>query len=61
MPKNPAARIVIGLVVCVWIAYDLFAPGEAHNKVLVTLEWILLICGIVGVIGSLIQFSQQRQ
>jgi hypothetical protein len=60
MPKNPAVRLVIGLVVCAWVAYQLFAPGEAQSQGLVILEWVLLICGVLGVVGSAIQLAGQK-
>ena len=60
MPKNPVVRILIGLIVCAWVAYQLFAPGEAQSQGVVILEWVLLILGIAGIVGSVIQLAGQK-
>jgi hypothetical protein len=60
MPKNPVLRLVIGLVVCAWLVYDLFGPGEAQRQAVVILESVLLLCGIAGIIGSLVQIAARK-
>jgi len=60
MPKNPVLQLVIGLVVCAWLAYDLFGPGEAQRQAVVILETVLLLCGIVGVIGSIYRIAVRK-
>src|SRR5205085_11431687 len=60
MFKNSVAQLVVGLAVIAWLLFQLFAPGEAQSQGGVILETILLLCGVAGVIGSLVQIGARK-
>jgi len=60
MFKNPVAQLVVGLAVVAWLLFQLFAPSEAQSQGVVILETILLLCGVAGVIGSLVQIGARK-
>jgi hypothetical protein len=60
VPKNPVVQLVIGLVLCAWLTYELFGPGEAQPQGLVVLDYVLLLCGVCGVIGSVVQIATRK-
>jgi hypothetical protein len=59
--KNPGLWIVILLAVTGYNLYDLFGPQpEAPPQSLVILNWVLVVCGVAGLIGAVVQFAQKR-
>jgi hypothetical protein len=62
MFKNPVTNLVLGVVILLWMLYQLFGPHEeAQSQVVIILEPILLICAAVGVIGSMILIGRRNQ
>jgi hypothetical protein len=61
MFKNPLTNLVIGIVIVLWMLYQLFGPhDEAQSQGVIILEVILLICAGVGVIGSAILIGKSK-
>ena len=59
--KNPGLWIVILLVVTGWNLYEIFGPqAEAPPQSIVILNWVLVVCGIAGLIGAIMQFAQKK-
>ena len=62
MFKNPVINLVLGIVIALWMLYQLFGPHEeAQSQGVIILEAILLICAAIGVIGSMILISKRNQ
>ena len=62
MFKNPVTNLVIGIVIVLWMLYQLFGPHEeAQSQGVIILQIILLICAAAGAIGSLILISKRNQ
>ena len=60
--KNPGLWIVILLVVTVYNLYDIFGPQtETPPQSIVILNWVLVVCGIAGIIGAVMQLVQQQK
>ena len=60
--KNPGLWIVILLAVTAYNLYDIFGPqSETPPQSIVILNWVLVVCGIVGIIGAVIQLLQQQK
>jgi hypothetical protein len=62
MSKNPGLWIVILLAVVGWNLYDIFGPQqETPPTSVMVLNWVLVICGVAGLIGAVMQFVQQKK
>ena len=62
MFKNPVTNLVIGIVIVLWMLYQLFGPHEeAQSQGVIILEVVLLLCSAAGVIGSLILIAKGNQ
>jgi hypothetical protein len=62
MFKNPVTNLVLGIVIVLWMLYQLFGPHEeAQSQGVVVLEVILLVCAVAGVIGSMILIGRRNQ
>jgi hypothetical protein len=62
MNKNPGLWIVIMLAVTGWNLYDIFSPqSEAPPQSIVILNWVLVVCGVAGLIGAVMQLAQQKK
>jgi DMSO reductase anchor subunit len=61
MFKNPVTNLVVGIVIVLWMLYQLFGPhDEAQSQGVIILETILLILGVIGVIGSAILIGKRK-
>jgi hypothetical protein len=59
--KNPGLWIVILLAVIGWNLYEIFGPQtETPPTSIVILNWVLVACGVAGLIGAVMQFVQQK-
>jgi hypothetical protein len=62
MSKNPGLWIVIMAAVVLWNLYEIFGPQtEAPPQSIVILNWVLVACGIAGIIGAVMQLAQQKK
>ena len=62
MFKNPATNLVVGIVVVLWMLYQLFGPHEeAQSQGVVILETVLLIMAVAGIIGSALLIAKRNQ
>jgi hypothetical protein len=60
--KNPGLWIVILLVVTVYNLYEIFGPqSETPPQSIVILNWVLVVCGVAGIIGAVMQLVQQQK
>jgi hypothetical protein len=60
--KNPGLWIVILLAVVGWNLYEIFGPQpEAPPQSIVILNWVLVACGVAGLIGAVMQFAKNRE
>jgi DMSO reductase anchor subunit len=61
MFKNPVTNLVVGIVIVLWMLYQLFGPhDEAQSQGVIILETILLILGVIGAIGSAILIGKRK-
>jgi hypothetical protein len=61
MKKNPGLWIVILLAVIGWNLYELFGPqDETPPQSIVILNWLLVACGVAGLIGAVMQLVKNR-
>ena len=59
--KNPGLWAVLLLVVVGWNLYDILGPqDEAPSQTLLILKWVLVACGVAGLIGAVAQLMQQK-
>ena len=62
MFKNPVTNLVLGILIVLWMLYELFGQHEeAQSQGVIILQVILLICAGIGVIGSLILIGKRNQ
>jgi hypothetical protein len=58
--RNPILMIVLNIAIIIWIIYELAAPGEAQNRGVVILEWILLVCAAAGLVSGALKVSARK-
>jgi hypothetical protein len=59
--KNPGLWIVILLAVVLWNLYEIFGPQpETPPQSIVILNWVLVACGVAGLVGATVQLVQQK-
>ena len=57
---NPRTTALISAAGIVLVGANmLFNSGEAPSPVLAGLQWILLIAGLIGLVGSLVQLNKK--
>jgi len=56
-PNWPLQVILCGGVVA-WQGYDLATAAEAPSTALMTLQWVLLIGGLIGGAGALVMMAR---
>ena len=58
-PKpNWTLRAILCAGVVVWQGYDLATAMEAPSTALLALQWVLLVCGLIGGVGALIMLAR---
>jgi hypothetical protein len=55
--KNAGLMAALSAGVAAWIIYGMATATEAPSQALSILNWILLICAVVGCIGCLMQMA----
>ncbi|HWD60414.1 MAG TPA: hypothetical protein VG308_19180 [Stellaceae bacterium] len=61
MNKNPGLWIIILLAVTGWNLYEIFGPqSETPPQSIVILSGVLVVCGLAGLAGAIIQRVQQK-
>jgi len=59
--KNPGLWMIVMIAVVGWNLYEIFGPQtEAPPLSIVILNWVLVVCGVAGLIGAVMQFAQQK-
>jgi len=58
--KNPGMSAVISLVGVALVGSMMLTSQETPSAGLAALQWFLLIAGLVGLVGSLIQLAGRR-
>jgi hypothetical protein len=57
---NPRTTAIISAIAIALIGANmLFNGGEAPSPVLAGLQWVLLIAGVIGLVGSLVQLNKK--
>jgi hypothetical protein len=57
---NPRTTAIISAIAIALIGANmLFNGGEAPSPVLAGLQWVLLIAGVIGLVGSLLQLNKK--
>jgi hypothetical protein len=57
---NPRTTAIISAIAIALIGANmLFNGGEAPSPVLAGLQWVLLIAGVIGLVGSLVQMGKK--
>jgi hypothetical protein len=57
---NPRTTAIISAIAIALIGANmLFNGGEAPSPVLAALQWVLLIAGVIGLVGSLVQLNKK--
>lgn len=60
MPKNPLVRVLLLAVVLLWLIYDMATATEAPSQGVEILHYVLLVCALLGLVGSFIQFAARK-
>jgi hypothetical protein len=60
MPKNPLVRMLLVAVVTAWIIYDMATATEAPSQPLKIMQYVLLACSLLGLVGTGIQLAAQK-
>ena len=47
--------------VVIWQSYELATAVEAPSTALLTLQWVLLACGLIGGVGALVMMARGAQ
>jgi hypothetical protein len=62
MNKPPGLWIVILLAVVLWNLYEIFGPQpETPPQSIVILNWVLVACGVAGLVGAVMQLVKNRE
>jgi|HubBroStandDraft_6_1064221.scaffolds.fasta_scaffold111987_3 hypothetical protein len=61
MKGNPIVWLIFQIVVVMWIIYQLTAPGEAQNQIVVIMEYVALVGVSLGIIGSIVMVVGRKQ
>jgi hypothetical protein len=54
MGKNPVVWLIVQVLVLIWIIYDLTAPGEAQNRIVVIMEYAALVGILLGLLTTVL-------
>ena len=54
MSKNPLVQLILGIVLVAWAIYDLTAPGEAQNSIVIGMHWFAGFGGAIRVVFAII-------
>lgn len=59
-PRRPnwLLQAILCAGVVVWQGCDLATAGEAPSTALLTLQWVLLTCGLIGGVGALVMLAR---
>ena len=60
MPKNPLVRMLLMGVVTAWIIFDMATAVEAPSRALQVMQYFLLACALIGLVGTGIQLAAQK-
>lgn len=61
MNKNPTLWVVVMIAVIGYNLYGIVGPhDEAPSQGLLILNWVLMICGIAGLAGVVLQLVKQK-
>jgi hypothetical protein len=60
MNKNPGLWFLLSLGVVLWNLIEMTSGGEAPGQAVMVMHWITLICGAVGLVGSVVLYAQKR-
>ena len=56
---NPRTTAIISAIGIALVGFSMLSSsGEAPSPAVATLEWILLACGVIGLVGSLVRMSR---
>lgn len=58
--SNPRVSAVISLVGIILVGSMMLSSSEAPSSGLAVLQWILLLAGVVGLVGSLLRMGGSR-
>jgi len=62
MKKSPGLWLVLMIAVIGYNLYSIFGPhNEEPSQTLLILEWILVGCGVAGLIAVGVQLGQQKK
>ena len=60
MPKNPLVTMLMCGVIAVWQLHDIATATEAPRRALGILQYVLLVCALLGVLGGGIRLATER-
>lgn len=58
--SNPRVSAVVSLVGIILVGSMMLSSSETPSAGLVALQWILLLAGVVGLVGSLLRMGGSR-
>ena len=58
---NWTLQAILCAGVVIWQSYDLATAAEAPSTALLALQWVLLACGLVGGVGTLVMVVRGGQ
>ncbi|MGA2494434.1 MAG: hypothetical protein ABSF67_16050 [Roseiarcus sp.] len=62
-PRRPnwTLQAILCAGVVIWQSYELATAVEAPSTALLTLQWVLLACGLIGGVGALVMMARGAQ
>jgi hypothetical protein len=58
--SNPRVSAIVSLIGIILVGSMMLSSSEAPSAGLAVLQWILLIAGVVGLVGSLLRIGSSR-
>jgi hypothetical protein len=54
MKGNPIVWLIVQIVIVMWIIYQIAAPGEEPNRIVLIMEYVALVGVSLGIISSIV-------
>jgi hypothetical protein len=58
--SNPRVSAIVSLIGIILVGSMMLSSSEAPSAGLAALQWILLIAGVVGLVGSMLRIGSSR-
>lgn len=58
--RNSGRLALVSAAVAAWLIYDMATASEAPSRALATLQYALLACALIGLVGSVVKLMSAR-